>query len=101
MVSFADSLDCVGVLARNVGTTRRVHGMSVVLPSCDSRLLLHCKANLAVWDSRDPTAAPPHVRMRAKQVNESSSECLKSDTLAGLRIGVPQVRISSMCREFR
>ncbi|TBU24189.1 amidase signature enzyme [Dichomitus squalens] len=72
VVSFADSLDCVGVLARDIDTTRRVHD------------------SLAVWDHRDPTAAPPHVRTRAKRVSESALEYLKSETLAGLRIGVPR-----------
>ncbi|KAM5534505.1 hypothetical protein V8D89_011837 [Ganoderma adspersum] len=72
VVSFADSLDCVGVLARNVSTTRRVQDM------------------LRVYDSRDPTAALPHVRKKARQLNEGYLEKLKGKSLVGLRVGVPQ-----------
>ncbi|PIL24830.1 transporter [Ganoderma sinense ZZ0214-1] len=72
IVSFADSLDCVGVLARDVSTTKRVHDI------------------IGVYDSRDPTAAPPHIRQKARQLIEDHLETLKGDSLAGLRVGVPQ-----------
>ncbi|RPD64503.1 amidase signature enzyme [Lentinus tigrinus ALCF2SS1-7] len=72
VVSFADSLDCVGVLARDVRTVRRVHDI------------------LAVYDSRDPTAAPSGVREKASQLLTSHFEHVQGDSLNGLRVGVPQ-----------
>ncbi|KAI0714189.1 amidase signature enzyme [Cerioporus squamosus] len=72
VVSFADSLDCVGVLARDVRTVRRIHDA------------------LAVYDSRDPTAAPSHVREKAARLTISHLEHMQGDALDGLRVGVPQ-----------
>ncbi|KAI0793712.1 amidase signature enzyme [Fomes fomentarius] len=72
VVSFADSLDCVGILARDIRTVRNVY------------------EPLASYDVRDPTAAPPHVRARAAEFNQAHFGLVKEDTLTGLRIGVPQ-----------
>ncbi|KAH9851889.1 amidase signature enzyme [Lenzites betulinus] len=72
VVSFADSLDCVGVLARDASTAKRVHRV------------------LATYDSRDPTAAPPHVRERAAKLHTDRLSSLKGGQLTGLRIGIPQ-----------
>ncbi|KAI0358179.1 amidase signature enzyme [Trametes cingulata] len=72
VVSFADSLDCVGVLGKDVSTVRRVHNI------------------ISRYDSKDPTAAPPHVRARAVQACRSRLEQLNDGHWAGLRIGVPQ-----------
>ncbi|KAI0628061.1 amidase signature domain-containing protein [Trametes polyzona] len=72
VVSFADSLDCVGVLAKDVSTVRRVH------------------STIAVYDPRDPTAAPPHVRDAAAQSYADRLNLVESSSLAGLRVGVPQ-----------
>ncbi|KAF8555835.1 amidase signature enzyme [Imleria badia] len=75
VVSFADSLDCVGVLARSVDTVKEV--FDVIL----------------VYDARDPTAASPELRKRASSIVGS---CLpkmfsgvQTNTLDGLRIGIP------------
>ncbi|RDX54136.1 amidase signature enzyme [Lentinus brumalis] len=72
VVSFADSLDCVGVLAQDVHTVRRVHNA------------------LAIYDSRDPTAAPSHIREKAAQLSRSHLQQTQDDGLNGLRIGIPQ-----------
>ncbi|KAI9062767.1 amidase signature enzyme [Trametes sanguinea] len=74
VVSFADSLDCVGVLAKDVSTVRRVHNQDAI----------------AEYDERDPTAAPPHVRTRASQLCMRRAAEFTSADLTGLRIGVPQ-----------
>ena len=47
---------------------------------------------LAVKDSRDPTAAPQHVRDGATRLSREYLDTIQDSTLAGLRIGVPQVR---------
>lgn len=96
-MSFADSLDCVGVLGRDVNTVKRVYGLfrAALL------LALTLRSNtdiLAVYDSRDPTAAPSHVRRKARQLNEGLCENLKGDSLVGLRVGVPQVCSRTLLR---
>ncbi|EIW59854.1 amidase signature enzyme [Trametes versicolor FP-101664 SS1] len=72
VVSFADSLDCVGVLARDVSTVRRVHNP------------------IATYDARDPTAASPKIRGRAAQMCADRLEAFKDGDYTGLRIGIPQ-----------
>ncbi|KII86058.1 hypothetical protein PLICRDRAFT_178347 [Plicaturopsis crispa FD-325 SS-3] len=69
VVSFADSLDCVGVMARDVAGVQRVFD------------------KLNVYDARDPTAAPPPIRAQAVAIKTPWSE---AQSLAGLRIGIPQ-----------
>ncbi|KAI0367579.1 amidase signature enzyme [Pilatotrama ljubarskyi] len=71
VVSFADSLDCVGVLGKDVPTVRRVYRA------------------ISAYDRKDPTAAPPHVRKRAARACSSRLQQLNG-RLSGLRIGVPQ-----------
>ncbi|KAF7317697.1 Glutamyl-tRNA(Gln) amidotransferase subunit A, mitochondrial [Mycena kentingensis (nom. inval.)] len=66
VISFADSLDCVGVMAKTVAATRRVF----------TALNFH--------DHRDPTSASPETR-RAAQKHASRISSLKD-----LRVGVPQ-----------
>ncbi|KAF8141371.1 amidase signature enzyme [Boletus edulis] len=73
VVSFADSLDCVGVLARSVDTVKEVFDV------------------ISVYDARDPTAASPELRKRASSTAEPClPKLFSSNTLDGLRIGVPQ-----------
>ncbi|KAI0642015.1 amidase signature enzyme [Trametes meyenii] len=72
VVSFADSLDCIGVLGKNVSTVGRVHRA------------------IATYDAKDPTAAPPHVREFAFQNFSSQMGQIRSGDLGGLRIGIPQ-----------
>ncbi|KAK2464004.1 hypothetical protein APHAL10511_003948 [Amanita phalloides] len=74
IVSFADSLDCVGIFAANVQDTKRVFDI------------------LNVYDDKDPTAAPEDVRRRADlDTRARMGEWGESDrSLKGLRIGVPR-----------
>jgi len=66
VVSFADSLDCVGVLSRDVAHAEKVFDV------------------LNKYDARDPTAAKSETRNIHKDQLPWTSENLK-----GLRIGVP------------
>ncbi|KAF8645066.1 hypothetical protein AX16_008124 [Volvariella volvacea WC 439] len=73
VVSYADSLDCVGILATDVTSVQNVFRV------------------LSVYDDKDPTAATEAIR---KQAHEAAQELLtrwagRSD-LCGLRIGIPQ-----------
>ncbi|KAI0831979.1 amidase signature enzyme [Trametes gibbosa] len=72
VVSFADSLDCVGVLGRDILTVKRVH------------------RTISIYDSRDPTAAPSSVRKRAAELQRNRLASLQDGQLTGLRIGIPQ-----------
>ncbi|KDQ26503.1 hypothetical protein PLEOSDRAFT_1113095 [Pleurotus ostreatus PC15] len=67
VVSFADSLDCVGVIAK---TTKRVRAVAEVI---------------MVPDARDPTSASHALRSNAS----SHSPRLSATHLDGLRVGVP------------
>ncbi|KAF8202429.1 Glutamyl-tRNA amidotransferase subunit A, mitochondrial [Pholiota molesta] len=71
VVSYADSLDCVGILASRVETVQRVFD------------------RVAQYDSLDPTSAPSEIRSLASQ---QVSNLMKSNSsiLQGLRIGIPQ-----------
>ena len=91
-MSFADSLDCVGVLARNVRTVRRVYGSSLSYVQYSFVLDISLDS-LAVCDDRDPTAAPSSVREKSVQLLNSHLEHIGDNKLVGLRIGVPQVRL--------
>lgn len=73
VISFADSLDCVGVLGKSVDTVKQVFDI------------------LSVHDPRDPTAATHHLREKARIASDPccpTADC--SPSLQGLRIGVPQ-----------
>ncbi|KAF9466190.1 amidase signature domain-containing protein [Collybia nuda] len=77
VVSFADSLDCVGVMAANVADTRRVFDV------------------LNVHDQKDPTASSPESRQEASKMNTARRRKWDIATgsrpsLNGLRIGIPQ-----------
>lgn len=76
LVSYADSLDTVGVLARTVEDVETVYDV------------------LAEHDSRDPTSASTHTRTKAAETVESLLTSLPSATssqpLKGLRVGVPR-----------
>ncbi|KAI0343341.1 amidase signature enzyme [Trametopsis cervina] len=69
VVSYADSLDCVGVFGKTVDYARRV---------------FH---SINQYDVKDPTAARPDSRTLAQAL---SNEYMDSGDLAQLRIGVPQ-----------
>ncbi|KAG9014328.1 Trimeric GatFAB AmidoTransferase(AdT) complex subunit [Tulasnella sp. JGI-2019a] len=75
VVAFADSLDCVGVLAKN---TRRIREVFDVIGK---------------YDGNDPTSAPKDVRQRIQK--RSSSRLAEWGTLQkgrfeGIRIGIPR-----------
>ena len=75
-MSYADSLDCVGILGADIEKVERVF-----------------KA-VNKYDRRDPTAARPEVRYRAMKSNEQHLPLIQSTSLEGLRIGIPQVGFS-------
>ncbi|GLB41619.1 putative allows the formation of correctly charged Gln-tRNA(Gln) through the transamidation of misacylated Glu-tRNA(Gln) in the mitochondria [Lyophyllum shimeji] len=74
VVSFADSLDCVGVMAGCVEDTELVFDV------------------LNVYDEKDPTAALPETREAARRACERRMEEMgwSEGRLDGLRIGIPQ-----------
>ncbi|KAI0035298.1 amidase signature enzyme [Vararia minispora EC-137] len=73
VVSFADSLDCVGVLAKDVDIAHRVFN------------------TLSKYDGQDSTSASPETREKAQRACEEHMQSWRSRRdLAGLRIGVPQ-----------
>jgi len=74
VVSYADSLDCVGVLASTIHTTKRVFDA------------------IALHDELDPTAAPHEIRETATRVTREKAGSVQSATsiLKGLKIGIPQ-----------
>jgi len=74
VVSYADSLDCVGILASTIHTTKRVFDV------------------IALHDDLDPTAAPREIREMAAQIALEKAGSIQSTTsiLKDLKIGVPQ-----------
>ncbi|KAF9454374.1 amidase signature enzyme [Macrolepiota fuliginosa MF-IS2] len=77
VVAYADSLDCVGVLASKVGDVRRTFGI------------------LSTYDLRDPTSATPEARSRSskvvkKRLSRWDAERDATKPLRGLRVGIPQ-----------
>ncbi|KAI9510047.1 amidase signature enzyme [Russula earlei] len=75
VVSFADSLDCVGIIGKDVISASQVLDV------------------LSVFDERDPTAARPLTRERAQELcSEHMAEwaSLPSGDFTKLRIGIPQ-----------
>lgn len=88
VISYADSLDCLGVLGVDVAHVRMVFSTSSAFAS---KVNTHITpGTIAQYDGRDPSAATPATRQQA--VEESSkTEWNKSSDLSGLRIGIPQV----------
>ncbi|EKM50099.1 uncharacterized protein PHACADRAFT_264635 [Phanerochaete carnosa HHB-10118-sp] len=73
VVSYADSLDCVGVFGANVDYVSKVFN------------------TIAQYDSRDPSAATLETRAQAKsECQRTLSDWTDSSNLSGLRIGIPQ-----------
>lgn len=75
VVSYADSLDTVGVLAQNVQKVEKVFG------SINKR------------DFNDPTSVSERLREKARLIAMERIQRWDTESLEGLRIGVPQVRI--------
>ncbi|KAF5392795.1 hypothetical protein D9757_000892 [Collybiopsis confluens] len=75
IISYADSLDTVGVLAKDVSTVENVFG------------------HINKHDYRDPTSIDERVRERARNLSLEQYESNRhsnTQDLKGLRIGVPQ-----------
>ncbi|KAM0793780.1 hypothetical protein ACM66B_001198 [Microbotryomycetes sp. NB124-2] len=71
MITYASSLDCVGILATNVQDVKVTHSV------------------LSAFDPRDPTSTPQNVRDRIAE-RDSSLAYNDGQDLKGLRIGVPK-----------
>ncbi|KAJ7230467.1 amidase signature domain-containing protein [Mycena pura] len=69
VISFADSLDCVGVMAKSVAATKRVFNI------------------LNARDTKDPTSASLSARETA---SKQATQAWPTFALSDLRIGVPQ-----------
>ena len=91
VVSYADSLDCVGILAEDVNYVESVFSTSHVF--CILSLHLHSDAEIiAHYDHRDPSAATPEVRQQAAtECANIMARCNTTPSLSGLRIGIPRV----------
>ncbi|KAF5362481.1 hypothetical protein D9756_002206 [Leucocoprinus leucothites] len=77
VISYADSLDCVGVLAKTVHDIRRTFEV------------------IATYDARDPTSANTNARTRSSEAVEARLTRWTSDRKAGkplhnIRVGIPQ-----------
>ncbi|TFY64482.1 hypothetical protein EVJ58_g2602 [Rhodofomes roseus] len=72
VVSYADSLDCVGVMARSVDTVKKLFDV------------------ISSYDPKDPTAAHPRARKKAVKASHASWLRAPGESLKGLRIGIPQ-----------
>ena len=93
VISFADSLDTVGIIASRVRDVRRIFGQSL------NKNALECTKHspsdaASFFDHKDPTSIPEDLRAQAQvacrqQVDFSIRRRTKD--LKGLRIGVPQV----------
>ena len=86
---FADSLDCVGILGRDVESVESVFGSSGLRKQVSNSTYYKCADALNIHDPRDPTAATQEVREMA--LKSVLSEFLDSGSLSGLGIGVPSV----------
>ncbi|KAH9987131.1 amidase signature enzyme [Russula compacta] len=73
-VSFADSLDCVGIIGKDVSSASQVFDV------------------LSVFDERDPTAARPTTRETARELSSEymAEWALSHSDAEQLRIGIPQ-----------
>lgn len=99
VVSFADSLDCVGILARNAHTASQAFGrcsihhvyyLLYVWITLNPVLFLYSDLT-SKHDPNDPTCVPEELRSQAES-NESYTRQEGSASLRGLQIGIPQVR---------
>ncbi|KIM44426.1 hypothetical protein M413DRAFT_442403 [Hebeloma cylindrosporum] len=71
VISYADSLDCVGILASDVDTVKRVFD------------------SVALYDPRDPTSAPVDIRKVTSEHVDTKIHS-RGSILTGLRFGIPQ-----------
>ncbi|KAK9723358.1 Trimeric GatFAB AmidoTransferase(AdT) complex subunit, variant 3 [Basidiobolus ranarum] len=71
LVSYANSLDTVGILAKSVDNVEKVYDV------------------ISKFDSRDPTAIPVDMRTKIDE-NRLKLDLFKTEGLQGLRVGVPE-----------
>lgn len=92
VISYADSLDCVGILASDVNTVKRVFGMKYGI---SHECILHVPDSLALHDTQDPTSVSVDTR---KLISEHVDNKFQSrgSVLMGLRVGIPQVWFSGI-----
>jgi aspartyl-tRNA(Asn)/glutamyl-tRNA(Gln) amidotransferase subunit A len=98
VVSFADSLDCVGIVSKDVTSASKVFGSFLPAPFYQE-FYIHRRRRqdaLSVFDENDPTAARPTTRENARELcSEHMTEWASSNSNTGdltkLRIGIPQV----------
>ncbi|KAG8769774.1 Trimeric GatFAB AmidoTransferase(AdT) complex subunit [Ceratobasidium sp. 428] len=74
VVSYADSLDCIGVLASTVADAKTVHDA------------------VSRYDTRDPTSVPEDLRQSAHAASEARLDSFSpaSGPFSGITIGIPQ-----------
>ncbi|KZT69230.1 amidase signature enzyme [Daedalea quercina L-15889] len=72
VVSYADSLDCVGVMAKGVRTVKAIFNV------------------LSAYDPKDPTAARVDTRHKAATACQEHGPRHSGRSLSGLRVGIPQ-----------
>jgi hypothetical protein len=80
-------------MGRDVASASKVLG-SFFLPFCQTCLFIKCQDVLSVFDEKDPTAARPTTREKARELcSEHLTEWASSNPgdLRNLRIGIPQV----------
>lgn len=85
MVSFADSLDCVGILARSSTVIAEAFGKLRRNYSLIAYILADV---LEAYDRKDTTSVEPALRKRAFKENSRSGG---DSPLAGVKIGIPKV----------
>jgi hypothetical protein len=98
VVSFADSLDCVGIIGKDVTSTSKVFGSFSPGLFLSGFFYTHQRRQqdvLPVFDDNDPTAARRTTRENARELcSEHMTEWASSSNsgdLTKLRIGIPQV----------
>jgi Asp-tRNA(Asn)/Glu-tRNA(Gln) amidotransferase A subunit family amidase len=109
VVSFADSLDCVGILAPSSRGIEQIFGLcfthylSAISASC-TPCTLDSVDVVAQPDAKDPTAIAQDLRNEAKSMANARIEQSYRGTgcespFSGLKVGVPKVDISLHERE--
>ncbi|KAJ2963065.1 hypothetical protein NQZ79_g1882 [Umbelopsis isabellina] len=72
LVSYANSLDTIGILTKDVADAELIYGI------------------LSKYDNQDPTSMLPDLRERIEQEFAQHYDDLDQDSLKGIRIGIPQ-----------
>ncbi|KAJ8079562.1 Trimeric GatFAB AmidoTransferase(AdT) complex subunit [Marasmius tenuissimus] len=93
VISYADSLDCVGLMAKSIFQARRAFGACYSTWDPHERVLKPRGPDiLDVPDPEDPTSVSKHLRESASKLLRDSSPLNQSSTSEQpkLRVGVPQ-----------